>query len=316
MKFERLRVQISSIERVAPRILEFTLEPLTAVLSAFSPGSHILVSMNGRQREIHNAYSLCSDPYDTSQYKIAVRLQEQSRGGSEFLHQQVKQGDYLDISPPVNFFMPVWNAKKHLLIAGGVGITPFMSYVPELIRRSADFELHYLFDSKSGGAYLNELVQTIDARLHVYDSAAQQRCSIVDVLSNQKIGTHIYVCGPDRLTNEVRETAKKLGWLKELIHYEAFSAAKAGSPFRAKLVKSEKSVDVGSDESLLEALEREQINVPNLCRGGVCGQCITAVIEGDIKHRDEFLSASEKTKGRYIMPCVSRAAGDQLTLNL
>jgi ferredoxin len=107
-----------------------------------------------------------------------------------------------------------------------------------------------------------------------------------------------------------------LGWPDSLIHFEAFAAPEPGEPFKAQLTHSGKTVDVAADESLLEALEREGVKVPNLCRAGVCGQCRTAVLEGDVEHRDDFLSNDERSSGSCIMPCVSRAAGKHLTLDL
>ncbi|GAA0793451.1 PDR/VanB family oxidoreductase [Marinobacterium sediminicola] len=316
MSIDSIPVRVAAIEAVAPMIREFRLEAIDGSLPAFSPGSHVQVAMPGEQREIRNAYSLCSDPRETGSYRIAVRLQEDSRGGSAFMHSQVSVGDRLQITPPANFFAPAWHARKHLLIAGGVGITPFMSYIPELERQGADFELHYLYRSSQTGAYRDELMHRLGQAFNGYDSDAGVRCDLSVLLSNREPGSHVYICGPESLIEGVRETARALGWPESLIHYEAFAAPEPGEPFKAKLVRSGRAVEVAADESLLEALEREGIEVPNLCRGGVCGQCVTSVVEGSVEHRDDFLSADEKASGTCIMPCVSRAAGNHLILDL
>ncbi|MDY6798955.1 MAG: PDR/VanB family oxidoreductase [Pseudomonadota bacterium] len=316
MSLDSLSVRVSAIEVVAPLIREFTLEAVDGALPAFSPGSHVQVLMPGDGREIRNAYSLCSDPRDSSRYRIAVRLQERSRGGSEFMHRRVRVGDLLRITPPANLFSPVSLARRHLLIAGGVGITPFMSYITELERLDAEYELHYLYRSSQTGAYRDELKQRLGSRFKEYDSDSGVRCDLNTLLSGRGPGTHVYICGPKSLIEGVCSTAKALGWPESLIHYEAFAAPQSGEPFQARLSKSGKVVDVKPDESLLEALEREGVAVPNLCRGGVCGQCVTRVINGTVEHRDAYLSTGERAGGACIMPCVSRAAGKHLILDL
>lgn len=316
MSIDSIPVRVMAIEQVAPLIREFKLEAIEGKLPAFSPGSHVQVIMPGEAREIRNAYSLCSDPAMPRRYSIAVRLQEDSRGGSSFMHGEVNVGDELAITPPANLFAPVMAARKHLLIAGGVGITPFMSYIPELKRQGAEFELHYLYRGSQTGAYLDQLQQQLGSALHRYDSGQGNKCDLSTVLSDQGPGTHVYICGPESLIEGVCSTAKALGWPESLIHYEAFAAPEPGEPFKAQLTRSGKTLDVAADESLLEALEREGVAVPNLCRGGVCGQCATPVIDGAVEHRDEFLSADEKASGGCIMPCVSRAAGKHLTLDI
>ena len=316
MSLDSLSVRVSAIEEVAPLIREFTLEAVDGCLPAFSPGSHVQVAMPGETREIRNAYSLCSDPRDTSCYRIAIRLQDNSRGGSEFMHNKVKVGDQLTITPPANFFGPSSLGRRHLLIAGGVGITPFMSYIPELERQGAEYELHYLYRSSQTGAYRDELMRKLGARFTAYDSDNGVRCDLSALLSGREPGTHVYICGPESLIEGVCSTAKSLGWPESLIHYEAFAAPEPGEPFQAQLAQSGRSIEVGSNESLLEALEREGMAIPNLCRGGVCGQCATRVLEGEVEHRDNFLSADDKAGSDSIMPCVSRAAGNHLTLDL
>ncbi|MDO6459617.1 PDR/VanB family oxidoreductase [Granulosicoccaceae sp. 1_MG-2023] len=311
-----IEVQVEQCRQVAPAIKEFALKALDAPLPAFSPGSHVVVEMRDGQKTYRNPYSLLSDPRDPSAYRIAVRLQEQSRGGSRFMHERIAEGSRLRISPPANLFAPDWRARKHILLAGGVGITPFMSYLPELQRRNADFELHHLFRSSRTGAYDADLRQRLDGRYFAYDSARDKRCPVAELMAAQSPGTHIYICGPQSLIDAVYANAAQIGWPQEHIHVEAFAAPEPGEPFEAVLCKSGKTIQVGAEESLLEALEREHIEVPNLCRGGVCGQCVTGVRDGAIEHRDHFLSEREKSSGQCLMPCVSRAKGPKLELEI
>lgn len=232
------------------------------------------------------------------------------------MHESVNVGDEIRISPPANLFAPEWSAKKHLLLAGGVGITPFMSYLPEIQRRNSPCELHYMFHGTQTGAYKDVLKNQLGEAFFSYDSDLKQRCNIEKLISKQPLGTHIYICGPEALIEAAKAVAEKLSIPLSMIHYEEFAAAKPGEPFVVEIKSSGKSISVGSEESLLEALENAEVPIANLCRGGVCGQCVCSVLDGDIEHRDSFLSADEKTDGELIMPCVSRAKSNRLVLDI
>ncbi|WP_221794087.1 PDR/VanB family oxidoreductase [Oceanobacter mangrovi] len=316
---DNYQVKVVAIRDVAPTIREFTLQGINGELTPFSPGAHVVVAMpgetaEGKAKTWKNAYSLLSDPRDSSTYKIAVRLQDQSRGGSVFMHTRVSEGDILEITPPANLFAPYWRAQKHLLIAGGVGITPFMSYLPELQRAGANFELHYSYRGNQTGAYAAELQQQLGDQVRCYDADAGERLQLAELLKQQPRGTHIYVCGPELLLDGVRQNAALLGYPDSLIHFEEFAAPQPGEPFSVTLESSGQKVDVGADESLLEALEASGVKVPNLCRGGVCGQCVTKLVDGEAEHRDAFLDDGERQS--CIMPCVSRAKSKGLVLGL
>lgn len=316
MSSDLITVKVTAVEQVAPAIREFTLTPLTAELSAFSPGAHVVVEMPGANKTYKNAYSLMSDPGQPQAYKIAVRLQEQSRGGSRYMHEQVAVGDELVITPPANLFAPHWQASKHILIAGGVGITPFLSYLPEFKRRNTEFELHYLFRSHCTGAYRQQLATELADKFFSYDSDNHQRCDLSALFSQRLVGTHFYICGPQLLITAVCELAQQYGVPASAVHYEEFAAPQPGLPFEVELAGSGQQVPVGPEESMLEALEAAGVAVPNLCRGGVCGQCVCDVLAGEVDHRDNFLSSAEKAAGQTVMPCVSRAKGEKLVIDV
>ena len=260
--------------------------------------------------KLRNAYSLTSDPADIQHYRIAVRLQEASRGGSHYLHRQVQVGDTLQISPPANLFALHSTASLHILIAGGIGITPFMAYIAALEQRKAHFELHYLCRPGLSDAYVEALQQRLGSRLHTYAS----RPDLSRILRDRPLGSHLYTCGPQPLLDAVRQQAKALGWPTGRVHWEAFNAAQPGQPFDLELLRSGRRLRVGIEQSLLEALESAGLQIPNLCRGGVCGQCMTRHVSGDIEHRDSFLSPAEQAD--FLMPCVSRGCGPCVSLDL
>lgn len=314
---DQIKVKVTAIEQVAATIKEFTLSSAgEQSLYPFSAGSHVVVTMQGKEKTFKNAYSLLSDPWETSCYKIAVRLQEVSRGGSVFMHESLQVGDELSITPPANLFAPLWSAKKHILIAGGVGITPFLSYLPELARRKAEFELHYLYRGSSTGAYKEQLSEELGERYFDYDSEQGHRCDIAKLFDERRLGAHFYICGPESLINSVKDMAESAGVPASAIHYEEFAAPQPGTPFEVEIKSTGQVVPVASEESMLEALEAANVEVPNLCRGGVCGQCICTVASGELDHRDSFLTDSEKATGTAIMPCVSRAKSDRLVIEV
>lgn len=306
-------VKVSAIDTISPLIRQFTLVATGRPLPAFSPGSHVVVNMPGKGRRYRNAYSLLGDPADNSCYRIAVRLQARSRGGSRFMHQEVAVGDRLTISPPANFFLPRWDARHHLLIAGGIGITPFLSYLHEFARRDASHELHYSFRDGATGGYYPALERQLGTKLHSYQGS---RPDFHRILDDRPLGTHVYVCGPQGMIQAVTRAARDLGWGEARVHYEAFAAPEPGNPFIARLAGSGSEVAVDGETSLLEALEARGLEIPNMCRGGVCGQCKTAVVEGRVEHRDAFLDDEERQRHDCIMPCVSRSQTDTLVLDL
>jgi ferredoxin-NADP reductase len=308
-------VRIAAIQQPAPDIRIFDLVSASGDdLPSFSAGSHVLVSLRHEDRVLRNAYSLACSPLQRQHYCIAVRRQAHSRGGSAFLHAHVRVDDLLELSSPANLFPIDRKAARHLLIAGGIGITPFLGYVSDLADQNADFELHYAFRSTENAAFLDELNCHWRSRCHAYDGARGERLDPAHLLAEQPLGTHVYVCGPTGLTQDVIKTARELGWPDSHIHSEGFSSPVSGTSFHVFCARSQRNLHVGADHSLLEALEAAGVEVPNLCRGGVCGQCETELLEGIAEHRDSYLSLTEQAN--RIMPCVSRARGASLVLNL
>ncbi|WOE32456.1 MULTISPECIES: PDR/VanB family oxidoreductase [unclassified Acinetobacter] len=300
-----LSVCVTHIEQVTPMIREFTLTAQHQPLLPFSSGSHIVVQLPLKDRVIHNAYSLLNDPDEQHHYQIAVRLQDKSRGGSQYLHQHVQVGDSLDISAPLNLFALHSQAKHHVFIAGGIGITPFLSHMKYLLHAGDSFELHYACRDGISNAYELMLKQLFDEHVHIYSEKTQQRLDIEKLLKQQSLQSHVYICGPERLIGTVVNTAQQLGWSRHRVHWEKFTAPAAGEAFDVLLTQSQRKIHIPSNFSLLEALEQHGIAIPNLCRGGVCGQCSTAYTQGEVAHLDHYLTVQEQAS--QLMPCVSRA---------
>ena len=314
------RVRVAEIERVAEEVKRFRLVDATGgALPAFSAGSHVIVTMHGADGHLwKNPYSLISAPDDGSGYEISVLRTATSRGGSMFMHDHVHPGTELQISEPVNLFPIARQGRKHILIAGGIGITPFLAMMQELAARDADFELHYKVRGLARGAFCERLLDEYGSRVHIYSSDLGQQLPLERILSEQPLGSHMYVCGPAAMINWALQLGRSVGWPPENLHSERFTAPPTGRAFTIKLARSGGEIAVGPQQSILEALEQHGIDAPFLCRGGACGQCETRVIasDGALQHNDHYLTDEEKTSGGKIMLCVSRAAGGCLTLDL
>lgn len=310
-------LRVAAVEPLTPLVTRFRfVDPDGQPLPLFSGGAHVVVEMPDGDLVRRNAYSLISDPLDGSCYEIAVRREDAGRGGSRYLHSKVKEGDLLGVGAPVNLFSLDLRARKHVMIAGGIGITPFIAQLKQLARLQLPFELHYAARSRAEAAGLRLLPDR--PQVHVHISEEGNRLDIGAILSAQPIGTHVYTCGPEALIDAVAATGARLGWPAAALHSEVFMAPPPGAPFNVTLASTGKTVTVGPTQSLLEALEAAEVPVDWLCRGGACGRCETGVrsCHGTIEHHDHWLSEADKAAQTRIMPCVSRFAGPSLVLDL
>jgi ferredoxin-NADP reductase len=314
---ETIPVVVTEIEQVTPLIKLFTLRsPDGSDLPAFSGGCHIVVIMPCEGRTHRNPYSLLSSPWDLSRYQIAVRRHENGRGGSLYLHDRVEVGMQLRIAHPINLFPLARLARKHILIGGGVGITPLLAMVEDLKSGCVPFEAHYSMRDPEHAYFGLHLQQQLGERLTLYYSSRGERIDFARVLSGQPLGTHVYICGPTGLLEGAVRAAQTAGWTDSHIHFEKFSAPPVGAPFDVYLADSGLSVHVPSEMSLLEAIEAAGVDAPYLCRGGACGECETEVLEleGELLHNDHWLSDEDRASGKKIMPCISRASCMRLVL--
>lgn len=314
-----IHVRVTAVEQITPLIRRFTFEHADGgSLPRFSGGSHVVVEMQGAGRTHRNPYSLMSAPDETRYYQVGVRRVDEGRGGSRFMHEQVATGTVLRISEPVNLFPLVRTRRKHVLLAGGIGITPFFAHIAELQCLGVDYELHYAVRDASHAGFAADLQRLAGDSLHLYLEAEGQSIDMGAVLRGQPLGTDVYVCGPAGMIEATRTAARAAGWADSHVHWEQFTTPPAGEPFDVELAHSKLKVHVGPDISLLEAIEAAGVDAPSLCRGGVCGQCELEVLalDGELQHNDHYLSPEERAGCKKIMPCVSRARCQQLVLAL
>ncbi|MBS0356068.1 MAG: oxidoreductase [Proteobacteria bacterium] len=313
---ETLRLKVAAACAISPSLRHLRLVAADGgKLPPAAAGAHLQLVLKGATRTHRNAYSLISRPGARDAYEIIVRRVPASRGGSAFIHEQIKVGDVLEAGWPGNLFAPVRTARRHLMIAGGIGITPFLSYLADFAFGGADYALHLCCREDEQHVFDPWLAGKSGVSVH-WDTDGR-RLDIPALLAAQPVGTHLYVCGPAAMNDEVLELAAAAGWPASHVHCEHFgSALSGGEAFHAFLAKSGVEVSVGEDESLLEAIERIGVKAPCLCRGGACGVCVTPLLEGEAEHRDHYLSAAEREAGRLILPCVSRARSGRLVLDL
>jgi dimethylamine monooxygenase subunit B len=314
----KLQVRVAEVVDVTDLVKRFRFVARDGSnLPAFSGGAHTVVEMDDHGTRRLNPYSLMSDPADTSGYEISVRRDDAGRGGSLYLHRHVVPGMEMTISHPVNLFPLDTRAKKHLMIAGGIGITPFVAQIAQLSQLGGRFELHCSARSAALGAYMEPLAQRHPGRVHTHYDDRGQQIDLSRILSMQPLGTHLYVCGPKGMIAWVLTTAQAMGWPAAALHSEEFLAPPVGQAFEVRLAASNRTITVGPAQSLLEAMEAAGVDAPYMCRGGACGQCETAVhaCDGTILHNDHWLSPEDHAAGRKIMPCVSRFQGRTLVID-
>lgn len=288
-------------------------------LPSFSAGAHIDVHLPG---ELIRQYSLCNHPQERHRYLIGVLKDAASRGGSQSMHEQINSGDRLFISEPRNLFPLVGEARRSLLFAGGIGITPILCMAEQLAHSGADFELHYCARSSERAAFVERLRgASFSDRVHLhFDEEADSRLDAARVLANPRPDLHLYVCGPAGFTQHVLDSAKAQGWSDGHLHREYFAAAPvdtaADGAFQVKLGSSGQVFDIPADKTVVQVLESHGVEIALSCEQGICGTCLTRVLEGVPDHRDLFLTEAEQAANDQFTPCCSRARSALLVLDL
>ncbi len=314
----KIAVKVTEVIEVNDLVKRFKFERADGgQMPTFSGGAHTVVEMDDHGTRRLNPYSLMSSPQNRSAFTISVRRDDEGRGGSLYMHNHVKVGMEMTISNPVNLFSLDLRARKHLMIAGGIGITPFLAQIAQLDSSNGSFELHYSVRSKNLASYADELTSAHPNDVNIYHDDQGEAIDIENLLDGQPLGTYLYVCGPKGMIEWVRKSASDAGWPREAVHYEEFLTPEPGKPFEVKLAVSNKVIQVGETQSLLEAIEAAGVDAPYLCRGGACGMCETEVIgyDGQFIHNDHWLDDEEHSSGKKIMPCVSRFEGKTLVLD-
>jgi len=288
-------------------------------LPAFSAGSHIDLHLpNGLVRQ----YSLCNHPEERHRYVVAVLRDPGSRGGSAAVHELLQEGDVLPISAPRNHFHLV-PAQHTILLGGGIGVTPILCMAERLAQTHAHFEMHYCTREPLRTAFQQRIAASSFASrvsYHFDSGAPEQKLDARTTLGSPDAGKHLFVCGPNGFMDWIVGTARELGWAEDNIHREYFAAAdldtSSDGSFQVRIASNGAVLTVQKDESITQVLEANGFDLPLSCEQGVCGTCLTRVLEGEIDHRDMFLTDAERARNDQFTPCVSRAQTGCQTLVL
>lgn len=317
-----LDVTLRSITSLAENINAFEFASLDgSPLPAFSAGSHVDVHLPGgtiRQ------YSLCNSPDERNRYVVAVLRDPAGRGGSVAMHDTLRAGQKLVISTPRNHFALDPSARKHVFIAGGIGITPIMAMLDEVQRRGDNFHLYYCARTPQRAAFLDELKPLVEkglVSLHFDDGDPDKGLDLASTLKTYAESTHLYYCGPGRFMDAIE--AASAHWPTGSRHCERFSASGANArasvdasetPFEVELRRSTKRCTVQPGESIVDALRAHGVDVDTSCCEGYCGTCMTRYLAGEPLHRDTVLD--EEDREEFVMICCSRSKSPTLVLDL
>ena len=313
-------VKVAAKSREAEDIASFELRrPDGEPLPAFSAGAHIDVQAGeGLVRQ----YSLCNDPAERHRYVIGVLREAVSRGGSAALHDQVAEGDILHVSEPRNLF-PLACGEHALLLAGGIGVTPILCMAEQLERDGKDFAMHYCTRSPSRTAFRARIAASRFAgkvHFHFDDGPPGQKLALDQALARCAPGTHLYVCGPAGFIQHALDSARAAGWPGERLHSEYFTAApqdaSGDQAFSVKIASTGQVIAVAPGQPVTAALAEHGIDIPVSCEQGICGTCITGIIDGIPDHRDMYFNDMERERNDQFTPCCSRSKGRMLVLDL
>jgi vanillate O-demethylase ferredoxin subunit len=309
--------RIAALRDVTPTVREFIITPAHGSAERWAPGAHLMVRLSVAGRLQTRSYSLVGLPEDAAGYRIAVKCLMDGHGGSRAMW-QLAVGDSIEVSSPQNHFSLAYQAPATLLVAGGIGITPMVSMAQALVKRGLPVKLLYSARSEAELAFVEPLRALLGDALV---TCASDRGEVLDLgraIDALPAGAQLYVCGPGGLLNAVRQRWLDAGRPEPSLRFETFGSGGQLPPagFDVVVPRHQAELHVAPDQSLIEVLEAAGIEVMNDCRRGECGLCALDVLalDGEIDHRDVFLSAPEKQENKRICACVSRVVG-RITLD-
>ena len=306
---EKRTMVVQNATHRADGVLGVRLIPIGGGRTAWwDAGSHITLHLpNGMERQ----YSLCGDSTDRTGYDIAVLDTQGPEGGSTWIHNNVKAGTVLTVSGPRNHF-PLVPARTYLFIAGGIGITPIRAMI-ESLPAKRDWQLLYLGKNKNGMAFADEISAEYGKRVTIHESETAGRFDLTDLL--ESTNADVYCCGPETLMSEVEQSVERTRTHVERFNPVLREIDGGAKPFVVRLASTGRKVNVAADVSIVDALTKAGTPIDTSCGKGVCGTCEIRVIDGKPIHLDSVMPDSDKDKIGVMYPCVSRAEGEEITLD-
>jgi vanillate monooxygenase ferredoxin subunit len=314
-------LEVAAKKKEADDIVSFELiDPAGEPLPRFTAGAHIEVEI---APDLVRQYSLCNAPRERRRYLIGVLRERASRGGSTTLVDTVEPGAFVRTSEPRNHFALDASATRVVLMAGGIGITPILCMAEHLAATSTPFELHYCTRSRARAAFWDRISRSPFSnrtRFYFDDAPGSLSLDLSGTLNQPRPGDHLYVCGPNGFIEAVLGEAVRAGWRREQLHKEFFTPTvdppRADVAFEVEIASTGTRFTVPANRSVLDVLLANGIEIPMSCEQGVCGTCVTRVLNGVPDHRDVFMTDEEHARNDQFTPCCSRAKSDVLVLDL
>jgi MOSC domain-containing protein YiiM/ferredoxin-NADP reductase len=240
---------------------------------------------------------------NTHRFQLGIALDDNSRGGSSYLHHTLRQGDKILVGKTTESVPVKGGASDHIFIAGGIGITAFLAHMDVFNQINYNWKLHYGVRSDEDIPF-KDLLEKMGDKVVIYNKEKGERMDILRILQDRKWNSFVYVCGPQRLIDDVVRSSNACGMTQDEVHYEAFQIATSGDPFTVELKQSKKTLEVPAEKTLLQVLRDAGLEVESSCEAGNCGTCRIEVCGGAVEHRGSALS--EEDKGKAMLSCVSR----------
>lgn len=308
-------LKLEHIDKVTDRIHMFTLVSAGGeTLKDYEAGAHIDVDLGDLGTRSYSLIDFDAPNEAPASYRVAVQREDEGEGGSRAMH-KLAVGDVVAASAPKNDFMLHDGDAPSLMIAGGIGVTPIISFAASLTARGTLFAFHYASRSAAQCAFRDRLETLFSDNLTLWFDD-DEMIDLETLISKASEETHIYCCGPKGMIERVRELAEAAGFGKEQIHFELFSTPashEGDQPFEVEIADG-RVFTIPAGRSIIEVLEENGVDIVYDCTRGDCGICQTDVISGEVDHRDVVLSESERASGKLMQICVSRAKSARLVL--
>jgi len=318
MSTSPLQLIVTDKDTVADGVVALTLQREDGgPVPEWEPGAHIDLILDGPDGELIRQYSLCGDRGDTTSLQVAVLREPEGRGGSAYVHERLEAGAGVRVDGPRNHF-ELHPAAGYLFIAGGIGITPILPMIARAEERGAAWRLLYGGRTRSSMAFADRLLERYPGRVQICPQDTDGLLDLSAAVAATEADTAVYCCGPEPLLTAIEAVCGEQG---RTLHLERFTAKDTAhhsgdGGFTVELESSGISVDVGADQTILDAVLAAGVDADFSCREGTCGTCEVAVCAGEPDHRDSVLDDDEREAGDAMMICVSRSLTPTLVIDL
>ncbi|WP_198918825.1 1,2-phenylacetyl-CoA epoxidase subunit PaaE [Pseudomonas chlororaphis] len=319
----------------------------------FTQGQHLVMRTQLDGEEVRRSYSICAGVND-GELRIAVKRVAGGRF-SAFANDRLKPGHCLDVMPPAGHFHVQLDPERHgqyLAVAAGSGITPILSIIKSTLETEPHSRITLLYGNRASSAALfREQLEDLKNRY-------LQRLNLIFVFSREQQDVDLYngridadkcarlfsrwldvkaldaafICGPQAMTETVRDSLKAHGMAAERIHFELFAAA--GSPHKREEREAARQLDAAvsqitvisdgralafdlprNSQSILDAGNAQGAELPYSCRAGVCSTCKCKVIEGEVEMDSNHALEDYEVAAGYVLSCQSFPVSDKVVLD-